>query len=84
MELKTTTTLFLGDRLADSVHLKADLAELSVRQDVAAIEDEGRLRHGGVHGSKVQSGEFIPFSHHRDGVGTLRRNVKEEKEASKK
>ena len=68
---KTTFFLLLGHRLADGIHLEADLAQFSVRQDVAAVEDEGRLGHGSVDSSEVQGGKLIPFSHHRDRVGTL-------------
>lgn len=46
-------SLLLRDGLTDGVHLEANLAQLSVRQDVASVEDEGGLGHGVIDSLEV-------------------------------
>lgn len=62
-----------GDDLgtADDVHLGAELRELVVRQDVAAVEEEGGLGHGFVDAAVVVRLELIPLGHGGDGVRVL-------------
>ena len=57
--------------LAKSVDNEAELAEVVMVKDVAAIKHEGRALHAIQHCLPVQCLELIPFCEHSDGVGAL-------------
>lgn len=58
-------------RLAQGIHNETNLTQGIVVQNVAAIEDEGRLGHVIVDGLVVILLELIPLSQHTDGMSIL-------------
>ncbi|KAJ8533423.1 hypothetical protein ON010_g13832 [Phytophthora cinnamomi] len=56
---------------ADDVHLGAELGDLIVRQDVAAVEEEGGLGHVLVDLGVVERLELVPLGERGDGVRVL-------------
>lgn len=62
--------------LADGVHHKANLSQLCGIQQVASVEHERRLLHGGVHLLPVQGLELVPLRDDGDGRGALDRLVR--------
>lgn len=50
-----STLLLLDQLLSDGLDVEADADQPRVIQDLSAVEDEGRLLHGGVDAVVVQS-----------------------------
>ena len=57
------------DNFADGEEAEADLFEGGVVEEVARVEEEGGLAHGGVNLFPVKGFVAVPFGHEKDGIG---------------
>lgn len=58
-------------RLSDGEEAEADLLELGVREDVAAVEEEGGLEHAVMDLLEVEILELVPLGKDGDGMGSV-------------